>query len=242
MTQAQFFDALLTPEAAPPPGLVDPLGRVAPRRFDVYRNNVAISLVRALEDGFPVVRRLVGEAFFAAMALVHLRAHPPKGPLLVTYGAEFPGFLERFPPVAHLGYLPDVARLEVVLRESYHAADALPVGSDDLAALSASQILTSRMRLAPSLRLLRSDWPVCTIWRAQTEGGPAPVMQAEDVAVLRPAFDPRPHCLPTGALNVIAGLGDGLSLENALGLAPGVDAGALLTLLLQERGIVEILA
>ncbi len=34
------------------------------RRFAVYRNNVAVGLIRALEARFPVTRRLVGDAFF----------------------------------------------------------------------------------------------------------------------------------------------------------------------------------
>lgn len=241
MSQALFAAAVLNPEMAVPVGIVDALGRPAPRRFDVYRNNVTVSLVKAMEDGFPVVRRLVGPEFFAAMALVHVRAHPPQGPVLMGYGADFPAFLQGFPPVAHLGYLPDVARLELALRESYHAADAAPVPPDVLAALSIDDLLASRMRLAPSLRLLASRWPVQAIWRANTEGGTAPVMQAEDVIVLRADFDPRPHVLAEGGLAVVQALLDGATLGAALSQAPLVDAGALLTLLLQSNTIVEIL-
>ena len=46
---AQFVPALLDPEAAIPPGLVDRAGRAAGKRFDVYRNNVAVGLADALE-------------------------------------------------------------------------------------------------------------------------------------------------------------------------------------------------
>ena len=61
MTQAAFAHALLNPEAAIPPGIVDPQGRPAPKRFSVYRNNVASSLTRAREAAFPTVRKLVGD-------------------------------------------------------------------------------------------------------------------------------------------------------------------------------------
>jgi hypothetical protein len=101
-------------------------GRPAGRRFNVYRNNVAASLTDALATGFPVIAKLLGEEFFRAMAGVFLRAHPPGDPRLQLWGGKFPGFLARFEPVAHLPYLPDMARLELGLRQSYHAADAAP--------------------------------------------------------------------------------------------------------------------
>ena len=81
-----FARALLDPEAEVPWGLTDPEGRPAPKRFSVYRNNVASSLTRALEAAFPTVRKLVGDEFFAAMAGVFLRAHPPQSRMLMLYG------------------------------------------------------------------------------------------------------------------------------------------------------------
>ncbi|MEZ5722575.1 MAG: DNA-binding domain-containing protein [Paracoccaceae bacterium] len=70
--------------------MVDAAGRAAGKRFDVYRNNVVVSLSEALATGFPVVRKLVGEAFFSAMAGVFVRAHPPRSPVLTMYGEGFP--------------------------------------------------------------------------------------------------------------------------------------------------------
>jgi hypothetical protein len=68
MTEAVFRAALFDPAAPVPAGLTGPDGRPAGARFDVYRNNVVAGLTAALETGFPTVRALVGEVFFAAMA------------------------------------------------------------------------------------------------------------------------------------------------------------------------------
>ena len=57
---ARFARALLDPGQDRPAGLTGPGGAPAGRRFDVYRNNVAVSLTEALGQGFPVVKRLVG--------------------------------------------------------------------------------------------------------------------------------------------------------------------------------------
>lgn len=53
-----------------PPGLTAQAPDEAARRFAVYRNNVAVSLLAALADRFPVIERLIGPDFFAAMGQV----------------------------------------------------------------------------------------------------------------------------------------------------------------------------
>jgi hypothetical protein len=185
--QPDIHAALLDPALPVPPGMTDGAGRPAGRRFAVYRNNVAVSLIDALEEAFPVIHRLVGADFFRAMAGAFVRRHPPRSPLIMLYGCAFPSFLAGFPPVAHLPYLPDVARLEQARRESYHAADAVPL---DPALLAPDVIAGARLAFAPSLRLVRSAFPVHSIWIANTAGGPAPRSGPEDVLVTRPAFDP----------------------------------------------------
>ncbi len=240
MTQSQFRHALLDPESPIPAGLIDPQGRPSAKRFAVYRNNVAVGLTKALEQGFPVVQRLVGAEFFEAMAGVFLRQNPPTSPVLMFYGDGFPAFLAAFPPVAHLGYLPDIARLELALRESYHAADVPAVPVETLAGLGAETLMAARLRLAPSLRLVQSLWPIHGIWRANTSGGPAPAAAPEDVIILRPEFDPIPLLLPKGAAAVILGLREGAPLGTALEAAPDTNPADILSPLLQGNAIVEI--
>ena len=241
MRQAQFAEALLNPEAAVPEGLVDPEGRPAPKRFSVYRNNVASSLTRALEAAVPTVRKLVGDEFFAAMAVVFLRAHPPTSRMLMLYGAEFSGFLEAFPPVRHLGYLPDVARLDQAMRESYHAADSQALEQLALRRLVGADLAVLRLQLAPCLRLVRSPWPIVSIWTANAEGGPPPRAGAEDALVLRPEFDPKPRCLPPGGGAFVAGLLAGESLGASIDLAGSeLDLPAVLGLLIAGQAITGV--
>jgi len=237
--QAAFAGALLDPAQAPPEGLENPFGGPAGKRFDVYRNNVAASLIAALETGFPTVRRLVGDDFFKAMAGVFFRACPPEDPRLATWGSKLPGFLQRFKPVARLPYLPDVARLDLGLRQSYHAADATPL---ETRGLEPAAVMELRPRLAPATLVLSSRHPVFGIWRYNAQDGAArPGRTAEDVLIARPRFDPAPHLLPAGGFALARALKGKLTLADALSKAladhPEADAAALLTLFLTSGAL-----
>lgn len=243
MTQATFAAALLAPDQPLPPGLVDPQGRPSKARFDVYRNNVTASLLRVLQAGFPVVGRLVGAEFFAAMAVEFLRRHPPQTRMMMLYGAEFPAFLSGFPPAAHLGYLPDVARIEQALRESYHAADAVPLGAERLAAVPAETFLAAHLTLSPSLRLVHSNWPALSIWQANqgAESRPLSASGAESTVILRPGFEPAPLALTPDMAAILDALLSGQPVGLAVRAARNEDAlSDLFSLLVRHGAVTEI--
>ncbi len=128
-TQASFATALLDAGKPVPEGVTSHTADRPARRFAVYRNNVVAGLVKALGTRFPALSRIVGEEFFNAMARVFVIAHPPRSPLLMTYGDDFPDFIADFEPAAELPYLADVARLEAARTRAYHAADAVSARS-----------------------------------------------------------------------------------------------------------------
>ncbi len=242
VTQTAFRQAVLDPARPAPDGLRDPQGGPAGHRFDVYRNNVVAGLSDALEVAFPVLRRLLGEEFFRAMAGLFARAHPPASPLMMYYGAQMPDFLAGFAPVAHLPYLPDIARLELALRRSYHAADAAPVAPDALAGIAPERLPDLRITLAPAVHLLGSDWPIHAIWRANTgAGGPAPVNRPEAVLIARKALDPSLHLIAASDLAFLRGLAEGHTLGEALDLGGDAhDPGPVLGLLLAQGAIAAL--
>lgn len=237
-SEERLTRALLDPAAPLPDGLFD-----RPGRFAIHRNTVAASLIDALRTGFPVITRLLGDANMEGFARRFLRAQPPSSPRLMLYGEGFPEALEAEPQLAHLGYLGDVARLELALRRAYHAADAAPLPAQQLAALPADRLAEVRLSLAPALQLLRSPWPILDIWRFNTEAeAPAPQAVAQDVLITRPAYDPRPQLLPPGGAGFVAALVQGAPLgeaeDRARAEAAEVDLAALFTLLLQGGAII----
>lgn len=215
--QNAFHAALLDPDAPRPAGLSDGAGQDAGRRYDVYRNNVAVSLTEALETAFPVVAKLVGPSNFKVLAGVFLRQHPPSSPLMMFYGDEMPSFLSTFAPTSQIGYLPDVARLELALRHSYHAADSTPIDPAVLQDMAPASLMAATLALAPAIRLVRSNWPIGAIWQFNTvAGAPKPEMAAQDVLVVRTDMDPEPILLPSGGGALVDSLLKGSPLGEAV--------------------------
>lgn len=239
-TQTEFRAALLDPASPPPEGVRNPDGGQATKRFDVYRNNVAVSLTDALVTAFPVVHKLVGDEFFRAMAGVYLRAFPPKSPVMMFYGDDMPDFLAGFGPAQSVPYLPDVARLELAIRHSYHAADAAAVAPDALGQLPPDSLPHVTFAFAPAVQLVPSRFPLYGLWHANTHGGDV-AKTAQPTLVTRPEFDPQLDPLTPEQAAVFMALQDAEPLGQAIRHGgAGFDIGPLLGLMLGRNAIISL--
>lgn len=245
VSQTQFRIALLDPDHPIPGGLSDGVNNVAGARFNVYRNNVAVSLTEAMHSAFPVITKLLGPQNMDGLAGVFLRKHPPKSPLMMHYGSDFPDFLTGMEQLAHLGYLPDIARLELAMRRSYHARDSIPIEPDHLAGLAADALMSSMIGLAPTVEVLTSVWPIYDIWRFNSVAdAPNPQPGPQDVVITRAEFDPEPRLLPPGGAAWIRALADGNTIAQAYETAQvhclEFDLGATLAILLQGCAVTSL--
>lgn len=224
--QAAFSQALLDPSSPVPCGLVTPQGNPATRRFGIYRNNVAVSLVNALSEVFPTVQNLVGEEFFRAMTHEYVRSCPPTSRLLFEYGATFPAFLESFEPAADLPFLADVARLERLWLDSFHSADAEPLEVGALARFPADRLAELRFAAHPATRLISASHAAVSIVARDRAG--LPLDEIDPVApeaglITRPAFDPQLRHLPPGGFDFMETLIAGGTLGDATATAFAAD-------------------
>lgn len=243
--QGTFRTALLDPTQDVPDGLSDGTGRSAGKRFAVYRNNVTVALVEALQVAFPVVRKLIGDRNFDQLAQIFVRAHPPSSPLMMHYGAALPRFLDTFDPLKHIGYLSDVARLEQALRRAYHAADPPTFDAARLTSLNANKLMGCGLILAAPLQVVPSHWPLFDIWHFNTDdNAPKPQPVAQTVLVARPDFDPVLRLLTPAEAAWFGKISDSETLGDAqaaaVAEAPEFDLSPLLTRLLQDNAIADL--
>lgn len=140
-------------------------GISASERLEIYRSNIITTLRDVLESVYPVILRLVGGDYFCQVARGFVARHPPRQRSLIAYGGEFPWYLAIQPSAAAHPYLCDVARLEWACHQAFHAPDAEASNFSCLLDVPADAWPGARVRLTPSLQLIRSDYPIERIWR-----------------------------------------------------------------------------
>lgn len=206
--QRRFVDRLFADDAAD----ADP-------RFAIYRRGAMANLRGALAAAYPVVLRLVGQAFFGEAAARFARAEPSRSGDLNAYGSDFAGFLARYPHARGLGFLPDVARLEWALHECGLAADGRSPDLAALAALDPERRGDVRLALHPAARLLQSPHPVLAIWEANQagrDGTPARAAGPDRVLVHRDGLQARASLLDEAEWTVAGAIASGATLAQAL--------------------------
>jgi hypothetical protein len=232
--QAELRHAILVGRDGEPAGalaesiLPDGLGVEA--RLALYRHHVLTTLTAALGSTFPVVRRLVGDGFFAYAADAFIRRDPPRGPCLFEYGESFGGFLAAFPPCRDLVYLPDVARLEWAMTVAGHAEELPRLDPNALRSAPAEATAVLTFRFDPSVTLLASAWPVDRIWRAnQPDADPEATVAlasgASFLEVRRLGDAVIFRSLPPAVHAFRRALAEGLTLEQAAEAALTIEAG-----------------
>jgi hypothetical protein len=227
---AEFSPALIDSERETPAVVAGPKGKLAVKRYNVYRNNVTVSLIDALASIYPAVQRITGADFFRAMARFHIRATPPQSPLLFEYGYDFPAFIEHYEYAQSLPYLADVARIERAWLDAYHAADALPLAPEALAAVPPERLADVAFTPHPATRIVRSQFSAVTIFAANRTEGPIGTIESatpEDALVTRPDLEVVVRHLPPGGalflMHLIEGKTLGAAVTAALESEPSFD-------------------
>jgi len=216
---ATEFAAALTDPGRPIPAVVrGPNGKAASKRYNIYRNNVTVSLIDALAAIYPAVQRITGVEFFRAMARFHVRATPPTSSLLFEYGRRFADFIESYEYARPMPWLADTARLERAWLDAYHAADFASLAPEALAAIPAERLADAVFTPHPATSVIRSDFAVATIFAANRQDQLAARIDAaiaEDALVTRPDLNVVVRHLPPGAAVFLTGLISGRSLGEA---------------------------
>lgn len=244
-TTIRAFTAALDDSSAATPAMTrGRMGAPDARRFAVYRNNVAVGLIGALEARYPASRRILGEQLFRATARAFAHAHRPRSPVMIAYGGEFPEFLagcEKVEPC-----LVDVARLENAWVEAYHAEDASVATVVELAVLNSDSLPGTRIVFHPAARILRFATPAASVWAsAQNSDHPTARMEGtgEDALITRPDCDVRVRVLPPLAYDLTLRLREGATLIEAAEAMndPAFDFGTHLVGLVESGAVASII-
>jgi hypothetical protein len=155
----------------------------ARERLEVHRRGYVARLVECLEDDYPVLAETLGGAAFADVAAGYIASHPTNARFLDRYGAALSEHLRG----ARLGlagpFLVDLAALEWAVVEAIHASE-VSRSFPPLESVSLEAWATATFVGAPSVRLLRSDFPIDRYYQARRDGGRPALPSPEPSATL----------------------------------------------------------
>jgi hypothetical protein len=248
-TQTAFAEALLDRSKPVPQAVRSWTGAVPQKRYGVYRNNVATGLARALAVRFPVTEKIVGDEFFTAMARDFALSSPPRSPVLLNYGEDFPDFVATFAPAAGLPYLADIVRLENAQVKAYHARDLAPIDPQALSRITPERMGGLVFTFHPAVTVLTSPYPIVTIW-AMNSGvkalAPIEDWTGENALVTRPELTVLTREIKPGSARFLLALLKGATLAGAyqsvLDADPDFDLGQNLADLMRSGAIIDIIA
>jgi hypothetical protein len=173
--QGDFQDYLLHGEAAAIESHVVATARVpVATRLGIYGDGYRSRLIEALEANFPVLSALLGEADFETLGTAYLGAHPSSFFSIRYYGNALADFLATDPRYANAPVLAELARWEWAMTEVFDAADAEPIGADELARVPPDGWAELRFQWHPSIRRLALAWNAPQIWKAVSDDAEPP--------------------------------------------------------------------
>jgi hypothetical protein len=226
--QQQAFGAALFDAGRDHEVLALAKGEAGKDRLAIYRGNLSASWEKSLAAAYPVVRQMVGEAFFGGLARAYGKAFPSQDPDLNQYGRAFARFLGAFAPAADHPYLPALAELEWLLHRAYYAPDAPMLAADELGTIAPDKLDNARFALHPAVALHASEWASVQLWLAHQDGDapfPEEVRAASRALVARPGWHGVAVAVPEAAYAALEVLRDGGRFGAALDAAFAVDEG-----------------
>jgi hypothetical protein len=172
--QGEFQDYLLRGDTAVEARVVGSARVPVATRLGIYAGAYRSRLAEALESNYPVLAKLLGETDFAALAADYIAAHDSPFFSIRYYGDALAKFLATREDYAAAPVLRELAEWEWAMTTVFDAADAAPLGPDDLARIPPPQWAQLRFRWHPSVQRLTLWWNVPQLWQALSDDGERP--------------------------------------------------------------------
>ena len=187
-------------------------------RLAVYTGGYLERTREALADVYEAVEHVLGPRRFADLAREYARRYASHDYNLSLRGRHLPDFLARHTLSHELPFLPDLARLEWLVCEAFHAFD-VPLEPSHVTGLSLDEWDQMRIAFQPSVGCVASAWPIRDVWEARAR----PAADVDIDLINRPQRvlvfrrDTRVVCdlIEAGAQRVLEALLKGLTLGDA---------------------------
>ena len=139
-------------------------------RLAIYRNAYHQRLIGALREDSPMLRELIGDQQFDALALGYIAAHPSMTSNLRWFGEELPAWLQKADDFSRYPLLAELAEWERLLRHAFDGPELAVLTLHELQALPAEDWPGLVLQLVPTASLHRQRFNTTAIWQALKAG------------------------------------------------------------------------
>lgn len=136
-------------------------------RMAVYSGGYTARIHESLMETYGAVKHVMGEASFLRVAENYAEARSSAGYNLSDAGKDLESFFEKTDWKKNLPFLPDLARLERLVAESFHAFAGKNFDPSILAGFDEDQWNQLRLQFQPFVKIVGSQWPILDIWNAR---------------------------------------------------------------------------
>jgi hypothetical protein len=140
---------------------MDPQARVG-----IYAEAYFYRLLDVLKEDFPATLEVAGADQFHNLVTGYLIDYPPTEPSIFYAGQYFARYLRAHPIAARVPFIGDLAHLERIVLESFHAADATALDGAAMRAIAPQAWPAIAMRTHPAMHLVACAWRVDEVLRA----------------------------------------------------------------------------
>ena len=183
------------------------------QRIDLYANAYFYRLLECLKEEYPAILAVIGADHFASLIREYLTRWPPTEPSIFYAGRYLPEFLRNYILVQWRPFIAELARLERVTLEVFHAPQAPLLSDETMRAIPPQKWPATELRLHPGVEILRGEWRVTDVLSAVEHGDKwvEPVRETNGVVVWRRGTTVHYRMLEAGEIDALAGLKNGAS-------------------------------
>jgi len=186
--QTAFQDAVLNMAHAMPDSIMASRQQTAAERFGIYRDAYRLRLAEFLSNDYPVLRAVLGDESFNALARAYIDATPSPYRNARWYGRGLPDFMQANAPWQNTRAVGDLGLFERALADAFDAADSDAIDVSALACIAEEDQPRLRFTFQAGLALLNLAKGVAAAHQAVTgdfEVDPPSSTEEETIVVWR---------------------------------------------------------
>lgn len=176
-------------------------------RMEVYAEGYKARTHEALSEIYETIRQLLGHEKWHELTDLYAEKFPSVEYNLNVMGKQLPELIRQH-PIKDMPFLQDLARLEWLVSEAFHAFDQKPFERAHLAKIVPEDWEYAQLCFQPSVSLFTASWPVMDLWKNRKDLKPASLVKEERqyLLVSRQEFQIRCELLNEFQHHLIQGL------------------------------------